>query len=170
MSFLTLNDGLNTNDKLSQLLKSLSRFKLDLETALEQQPCEEPLLNYKLSHINNQRARTPQNRDNRFPCNFEKRDRSSFIPPVGEGRGGWMIQMATMVISDTTNMKIARERLPRKNIRSQINNKTRQDIALGQVFKGIVVGRKSPKHDLYLRTDGYYVSNVAHSSLSTLRF
>ena len=114
MSFLTLNDGLNTNDKLSQLLKSLSRFKLDLETALEQQPCEEPLLNYKLSHINNQRARTPQNRDNRFRCNFEKRDRSSFILPVGGGRGGWMIQMATMVISDTTNMKIARERLPRK--------------------------------------------------------
>ena len=44
----------------------------------------------------------------------KKKDLSSCIPPMGGGRGGWMIQMATMVISDTTNMKIARERLPRK--------------------------------------------------------
>ena len=40
------------------------------------------------------------------------------------------------------------------------NNKTRQDIALGQVFTGIVEGRKSPKHDLYLGTDGYYENKM----------
>ena len=40
------------------------------------------------------------------------------------------------------------------------NNKTRQDIALGQVFTGIVEGRKSPKHDLYLGTDEYYENKM----------
>ena len=40
------------------------------------------------------------------------------------------------------------------------NNKTWQDIALGQVFKGIVEGRKSPKHDLYLGTEGYYENKM----------
>ena len=34
------------------------------------------------------------------------------------------------------------------------NNKTRQDIALGQVFTGIV------KHDLYLGIDGYYENKM----------
>ena len=38
--------------------------------------------------------------------------------------------------------------------------KTRQENALGQVFKGIVEGRKSPKHDLYRGTDGYYVNEM----------
>ena len=40
------------------------------------------------------------------------------------------------------------------------NDKTRQDIALGQVFTGIVEGRKSPKHDLYLGTDEYYENKM----------
>ena len=54
-----------------QLLKSL---KLDLETILEQQPCEEPQLNSKLSHINYQLARTPKNRDFfSIPSQFRKK-------------------------------------------------------------------------------------------------
>ena len=44
------------------------------------------------------------------------------------------------------------------------NNKTRQDIALGQVFTGIVKGRKSPKHDLSLGTDGYYVNKMLRTA------
>ena len=62
MSFPTLNDGLNNNEKL-----------------------------------------TP-------------RDRSSFIPCRRE-RGGWTIQMATMVISDAKNMTIALRKVASKNIR-----------------------------------------------------
>ena len=46
---------------------------------------------------------------------ISKKKTGRHVSPLwGEGRGGWMIQMATMVISDTTNMKIAREKLPRK--------------------------------------------------------
>ena len=72
-----------------------------------------------------------------------------------------MIQMATMVISDATNMKIAAQKAALQNLRLQINNKTGQEIALVQVFKGIVEGRKFPMHDIFRGTDG----NVVHSSL-----
>ena len=37
--------------------------------------------------------------------------------------------MATMVISDATNMKIAARKAALQNLRSKINNKTRQEIA-----------------------------------------
>ena len=77
-----------------------------------------------------------------------------------------MIQMATMVISDVTNMKIAAQKAALQNLRLQINNKTGQEIALGQLFKGIVEGRKFPMHDIYRGPDG----NVIHSSFSTLGF
>ena len=53
-----------------------------------------------------------------------------------------MIQMATMVISDATNIKIAAQKAALQNLRLKINNKTGQEIALGQLFKGIVEGRK----------------------------
>ena len=72
--------------------------------------------------------------------------------------------MATMVISDAKYMTIAPRKVASQNIREQINNKTRQDIALGQVFTGIVEGRKSPKHDLYLGTDGYYANKMLHTA------
>ena len=49
------------------------------------------------------------------------------------------------------------------------NNKTRQDIALGQVFTGIVKGRKSPKHDLSLGTDGYYVNKCCAQLLVNVK-
>ena len=39
------------------------------------------------------------------------------LSPVGGGRGGWMIQMATMVISDATNMKIAAQKATLQNLR-----------------------------------------------------
>ena len=71
--------------------------------------------------------------------------------------------MATMVKSDAKNMTIAPRKVASQNIREQINNKTRQDIALGQVFTGIVEGRKSPKHDLYLGTDGYYANKFYYA-------
>ena len=77
-----------------------------------------------------------------------------------------MIQMATMVISDAINMKIAAQKAALQNPRLQINNKTGQEIALGQLFKGIVEGRKFPMHDIYRRPDG----NVILSSFSTLGF
>ena len=56
----------------------------------------------------------------------------------GGGEGGWTIQMATMVINSATNMKIAAKKAALQNLRSWINNKTGQEIALGQVFKGTV--------------------------------
>ena len=72
-----------------------------------------------------------------------------------------MIQMATMVISDATNMKIAAQKAALQNLRLQINNKTGQEIALG-----IVEGRKFPMHDIYRGPGG----NVMHNSLSILGF
>ena len=68
--------------------------------------------------------------------------------------------MATMVINGATNMKIAAQKATLQNLRLQINNKTGQEIALGQVFKGIVEGRKFPKYDLCLGTDGYYANEM----------
>ena len=68
--------------------------------------------------------------------------------------------MATMVINGATNMKIAAQKAALQNLRLQINNKTGQEIALGQVFKGIVEGRKFPKYDLCLGTDGYYANEM----------
>ena len=72
--------------------------------------------------------------------------------------------MATMVVSDAENITIAPRKVASQNIREQINNKTRQDIALSQVFTGIVEGRKSPKHDLYLGTDEYYANKMLHTA------
>ena len=57
-------------------------------------------------------------------------------------------------------MKIAAQKAALQNLRLQINNKTGQEIALGQVFKGIVEGRKFPKYDLCLGTDGYYANEM----------
>ena len=68
--------------------------------------------------------------------------------------------MATMVIIDARNIKIAVRKAALQNLRSQINNKTGREHPLGQVFKGIVEGRKSPKHDLYRGIDGYYVNEM----------
>ena len=69
------------------------------------------------------------------------------LSPVGGGGGGggWTIQMATMVINGATNMKIAAQKAALQNLRSWINNKTGQEIALGQVFKGTVRVESSRK-------------------------
>ena len=48
-----------------------------------------------------------------------------------------------------------------QNHRSLINNKTGKEIALGQVFNGIVEGRKSPMHDLYRATDRKYWAKLS---------
>ena len=63
----------------------------------------------------------------------------------GGGGGGWTIQMAKMVINGATNMKIAAQKAALQNLRSWINNKTGQEIALGQVFKGTVRVESSRK-------------------------
>ena len=73
--------------------------------------------------------------------------------------------MAKMVINGATNMKIAAQKAALQNLRLQINNKTGQEIALGQVFKGIVEGRKFPMHDICLGTDGYYANQMLGTAL-----
>ena len=40
------------------------------------------------------------------------------LSPVGGGRRGWTIQMATMVIGDATNMKFATRKAALQNLRS----------------------------------------------------
>ena len=72
--------------------------------------------------------------------------------------------MAKMVMNGATNMKIAAQKAALQNLRSQINNKTWHEIALGQVFKGTVEGRKSPKYDLCLGTDGYYANEMLRTA------
>ena len=74
-------------------------------------------------------------------------------PVGGGGGGGWTIQMATMVINGTTNMKIAAQKAALQNLRSWINNKTGQEIALGQVFKG----RKFPKRKMKFFYSFYFI-------------
>ena len=72
---------------------------------------------------------------------------------VGGGGGGWTIQMAKMVINGATNMKIAAQKAALQNLRSWINNKTGQEIALGQVFKG----RKFPKRKMKFFYSFYFI-------------
>ena len=40
------------------------------------------------------------------------------LSPVGEGRGGWTIQMVIMVIIDATNIKITAQNAALQNLRS----------------------------------------------------
>ena len=67
-----------------------------------------------------------------------------------------MIQMATMVISDATNMKIAARKAALQNLRHRSIIKLSMNLLYVKFVRGIVKGRKFPKHNLYQGTDGYY--------------
>ena len=75
------------------------------------------------------------------------------------------MQMATMVISEATNMKIAARKAALQNLCHRSIIKLSKNLLQVKFFQGTVKGRKSPKHELYQGTDGYYAYEMFGTAL-----